>query len=163
LHPGGVGRVGLGGGFGRGTAGRGEFRPGRTWRKRSAAGGGPCLRRWARCGRLFRGCCSARSPYRGVREMERARLAVGARVVRGVLRPVSEATRLLRKRRRTLLKADRLLWRIGVLGLVLAAVLMVAVVPLGSAVLLDLDVGVVWFNAMDDAVWACVWLTGWGA
>src|SRR5699024_12786899 len=43
--------------------------------------------------------------------------------LRGVLRPVSEAARLLRQRRRTLLKADRLLWRIGVLGLVLAAVL----------------------------------------
>src|SRR5690625_4754654 len=81
----------------------------------------------------------------------------------GMLRPLGEAARLLRQRRRRLLKADRLLWRIGVSGLVLAAVLMVAVVPLGSAVLVDLDVGVVWFNAMDVAVWAFVWLTGWGA
>jgi len=81
----------------------------------------------------------------------------------GILRPAGEAARLLRQGRRRLLKADRLLWRIGVSGLVLAAVLMVAVVPLGSAVLLDLDVGVVWFNAMDVAVWAFVWLAGWGA
>ncbi|WP_182353471.1 complex I subunit 1 family protein [Flaviflexus huanghaiensis] len=81
----------------------------------------------------------------------------------GVMRPAGEAARLLRQRRHTLLKADRLLWRIGVSGLVLAAVLMVAVVPLGTSVLLDLDVGVVWFNAMDVAVWAFVWLAGWGA
>lgn len=87
----------------------------------------------------------------------------GGSGVRGVLRPVGEAARLLRQRRQTLLKADRLLWRIGVSGLLLAAALMVAVVPLGSAVLVDLDVGVVWFNAMDVAVWAFVWLTGWGA
>jgi NADH-quinone oxidoreductase subunit H len=36
-------------------------------------------------------------------------------------------------------------------------------VPLGRWTLFDLDVGVVWFNAMDVAVWALVWLTGWGA
>jgi NADH-quinone oxidoreductase subunit H len=40
---------------------------------------------------------------------------------------------------------------------------MVTVVPLGEWTLFDLDVGVVWFNAMDVMVWALVWLTGWGA
>lgn len=89
--------------------------------------------------------------------------AGGGGAARALARPIGEAARLLRQRRRTLLKADRLLWLIGVSGLVVAAVLMVAVVPLGSAVLLDLDVGVVWFNAMDVAVWAFVWLAGWGA
>ena len=39
----------------------------------------------------------------------------------------------------------------------------VAVVPLGEWAIFDLDVGVVWFNAMDVLVWAAVWLTGWGA
>ncbi|MEO5610420.1 MAG: NADH-quinone oxidoreductase subunit H [Ornithinibacter sp.] len=78
-------------------------------------------------------------------------------------RPLDESARLLRQRRRAPLSADTLLWRIGGGGLVIAALLMVAVVPLGSWVISDLDVGVVWFNAMDVAVWALVWLTGWGA
>lgn len=77
--------------------------------------------------------------------------------------PVDETARLLRQRRRAPLSADTLLWRIGGGGLVVAALLMVAVVPLGQWVLSDLDVGVVWFNTMDVAVWALVWLTGWGA
>lgn len=77
-------------------------------------------------------------------------------------RPWAETARLLRQRRRTTLAADRLLWRIGGAGLLVAALLMVSVVPLGRWTLLDLDVGVVWFNAMDVLVWALVWLTGWG-
>jgi NADH-quinone oxidoreductase subunit H len=78
-------------------------------------------------------------------------------------RPFGEAARLMRQRRRTTVSADTLLWRIGGGGLVVAALLMVTVVPLGRWTLFDLDVGVVWFNAMDVAVWALVWLTGWGA
>ncbi len=78
-------------------------------------------------------------------------------------RPLDEAARLLRQRRRAPLSADLLLWRTGGAGLVVAALLMVAVVPLGGWVLSDLDVGVVWFNTVDVAVWALVWLTGWGA
>ena len=81
----------------------------------------------------------------------------------GVGRPFGEAARLMRQRRRTTLSADSLLWRIGGSGLVVAALLMVTVVPLGRWTLFDLDVGVVWFNAMDVTVWALVWLTGWGA
>ena len=77
--------------------------------------------------------------------------------------PLDETARLLRQRRRAPLSADTLLWRIGGAGLVVTALLMVAVVPLGEWVLSDLDVGVVWFNTMDVAVWALVWLTGWGA
>ena len=78
-------------------------------------------------------------------------------------RPLDEVARLLRQRRRAPLSADTLLWRIGGGGLVVAALLMVAVVPLGEWVIADLDVGVVWFNTMDVAVWALIWLTGWGA
>jgi len=78
-------------------------------------------------------------------------------------RPFDETVRLLRQRRRAPLSADTLLWRVGGGGLLVAALLMVAVVPLGDLVLSDLDVGVVWFNTMDVAVWALVWLTGWGA
>ncbi len=81
----------------------------------------------------------------------------------GATRPFAEAARLMRQRRRTTVEADTLLWRIGGAGLWVAAVLMVAVVPWGTWTVLDLDVGVVWFNAMDVLVWALVWLAGWGA
>lgn len=68
----------------------------------------------------------------------------------------------MRQRRRTTVAADSLLWRIGGAGLIVVASLMVTVVPLGRWTLFDLDVGVVWFNAMDVMVWALVWLAGWG-
>jgi NADH-quinone oxidoreductase subunit H len=79
-----------------------------------------------------------------------------------VAAPLFEAARLMRQRRRTLVAADRLLWRIGSTGMIVVALLMIVVVPLGRWTLLDLDVGVMWFNAMDVMVWALVWLTGWG-
>jgi NADH-quinone oxidoreductase subunit H len=81
----------------------------------------------------------------------------------GVVRPFGEAARLMRQRRRTTVEADSLLWRIGGAGLLVTAALMVTVVPLGEWTVFDLDVGVMWFNAMDVMVWALVWLTGWGA
>lgn len=81
----------------------------------------------------------------------------------GLTGPLLETARLMRQRRRTLVAADALLWRIGSTGLIVVALLMVVVVPLGHWTLLDLDVGVVWFNAMDVMVWALVWLAGWGA
>ena len=80
----------------------------------------------------------------------------------GVCAPVGEATRLMRQRRRVTLEADRPLWRLGGFGLLAAALLMITVVPLGQWVLFDLDVGIVWFNAIDVLVWALVWLAGWG-
>jgi NADH-quinone oxidoreductase subunit H len=81
----------------------------------------------------------------------------------GLVRPFGEAARLMRQRRRTTVEADGLLWRIGGAGLLVTAALMVTVVPLGEWTIFDLDVGVMWFNAMDVMVWALVWLTGWGA
>lgn len=81
----------------------------------------------------------------------------------GMGRPFGESARLMRQRRRTTIEADSLLWRIGGAGLLVTAALMVTVVPLGEWVVFDLDVGVMWFNAMDVMVWALVWLTGWGA
>ncbi|MGN6578307.1 MAG: NADH-quinone oxidoreductase subunit H [Nocardioides sp.] len=81
----------------------------------------------------------------------------------GLLRPLDETARLLRQRRRTTISADHLLWRTGGAGLLVVAAAMAAVVPLGDWTIFDLDVGVVWFNAMDVMVWALVWLTGWGA
>jgi NADH-quinone oxidoreductase subunit H len=83
--------------------------------------------------------------------------------VAGLSRPLTESARLLRQRRRTTIAADHLLWRAGGSGLLVAAAAMAAVVPLGDWTVLDLDVGVVWFNAMDVVVWALVWLAGWGA
>lgn len=81
----------------------------------------------------------------------------------GAMRPLDESARLLRQRRRTTVAADTLLWRVGGAGLLVAAASMVAVVPLGTWTIFDLDVGIVWFNAMDVLVWALLWLTGWGA
>ncbi|MGC1208663.1 MAG: complex I subunit 1 family protein [Ornithinimicrobium sp.] len=76
--------------------------------------------------------------------------------------PIAEGARLMRQRRRVTLSADTLLWRVGGAGLIVAALLMVAVVPLGEWTIADLDVGIVWFNAMDVMVWALVWMVGWG-
>ena len=69
---------------------------------------------------------------------------------------------MLRQRRRTTVAADTLLWRAGGAGLIVVALLMITVVPLGHWTLFDLDVGVAWFNAMDVMMWALVWLVGWG-
>lgn len=77
--------------------------------------------------------------------------------------PLQETARLLLQRRRTTLAPDALLWRFGGAALVTVALLMLAVVPLGRWVVVDLPVGVVWFNAMDVLLWAAVWLAGWGA
>src|SRR5690625_1814256 len=77
--------------------------------------------------------------------------------------PLSDTARLLRQRRRKTVAADTLLWRVGGAGMFIGAFLMVAVIPFGRWTLADLDVGVVWFNAVDIAVWALVWLLGWGA
>ncbi|BBX15828.1 NADH-quinone oxidoreductase subunit H [Mycolicibacterium duvalii] len=77
--------------------------------------------------------------------------------------PLLETARLLRQRRRVTPAADRLLWRVGGAGLLVVALLMITVVPLGAWTLFDVDVGVVWFNALDVMVWALVWLAGWGA
>ncbi|MFC5182585.1 NADH-quinone oxidoreductase subunit H [Actinomadura harenae] len=77
--------------------------------------------------------------------------------------PLRETARLLVRQRRSTLAADRLLRRAGVLVLPVAAVLAAAVLPLGGArAASDMSVGIVWFNAMEVAVWAGVWLAGWG-
>ncbi len=81
----------------------------------------------------------------------------------GDLSPWPDVARLLVQRRRTTTAPDALLWRTGGAGLLVAAALMVAVVPLGSRAVADLPVGIVWFNAMDVLLWACVWTLGWGA
>lgn len=89
-----------------------------------------------------------------------ARLEGSAR--RGAARPLFEGARLMRQRARMTVSADALLWRIGSAGLVVTALMMVTVVPLGRWTIFDVGVGVVWFNAMDVVVWALVWLVGWG-
>lgn len=86
--------------------------------------------------------------------------AGGAR--KGALAPIAEGARLLRQRRRTTVAADAVLRQVGVMGLTVAAALKVAVLPVGTWVVSDLDVGLVWFNTMDVLVWAFVWLAGWG-
>lgn len=81
----------------------------------------------------------------------------------GLSRPLGEMARLMRQRRRITLAADTLLWRTGCAGLLVMALMIATVVPLGEWTIFDLDVGVMWFNAMDVMAWAFVWLTGWGA
>lgn len=76
--------------------------------------------------------------------------------------PFREAARLLLQQPRRPPAADRLLWRTGVVTLPVAALLAGLVVPLGFRSVRDLDVGVVWFNAMEVLAWAAVWLVGWG-
>jgi NADH-quinone oxidoreductase subunit H len=89
--------------------------------------------------------------------------AAGRPVTAGAaVAPLAEVPRLLIAQRRTTLAPDRLLWRLGVLAVPLAAVMATAVVPLGERVVADLDVGVVWFNAMEVLTWAALWLAGWG-
>ena len=89
--------------------------------------------------------------------------AAGRPVMRAEISPWPDVARLLVQRRRTTTAPDALLWRTGGAGLLVAAALMMAVVPLGDAVVADLPVGIVWFNAMDVLLWAFVWLAGWGA
>lgn len=78
-------------------------------------------------------------------------------------RPWAETARLLRQQRRSTLAADTLLGRGAVLLAPVVALLMVAVVPLGTWTVADLGVGVVWFNTLDVVLWAVFWLTGWGS
>ncbi|WP_175409587.1 complex I subunit 1 family protein [Streptomyces sp. TRM64462] len=78
------------------------------------------------------------------------------------LRPLLDVPRLLLAQPRRTPAADLLLWRIGVLTVPVAAVLASAVVPFGHLVVADLEVGVVWFNAMEVLTWGGLWLAGWG-
>ncbi|MFI6386106.1 NADH-quinone oxidoreductase subunit H [Nonomuraea sp. NPDC050540] len=85
-----------------------------------------------------------------------AAIALGERNWAGVARG------LVVQRRRTLLP-DLPLTRLGVVTLPVVAVLAALVLPVGERAVLDLGVGIVWFNAMEVGAWAAVWLAGWGA
>ncbi|TDC83620.1 NADH-quinone oxidoreductase subunit H [Actinomadura sp. 7K507] len=95
-------------------------------------------------------------------------LAVAAASLNAVLagrrpaEPFREAARLLTMQRRVTVRADRLLTRIGVISLPVAAALAALVVPIGGNAAVETPVGVVWFNAMEVVAWASVWLAGWG-
>ncbi|GAA2581603.1 complex I subunit 1 family protein [Actinomadura fulvescens] len=92
------------------------------------------------------------------------RTVAGARggPVRSAADPLRETVRLLVQRRRVTTAPDRLLTRIGVISLPVAALLAAVVIPLGGTAVARLPVGVVWFNAMEVVAWASLWLTGWG-
>jgi NADH-quinone oxidoreductase subunit H len=77
--------------------------------------------------------------------------------------PLREGLRLLTQQPRRTNAADTLLSRMGVILVPVAAVLAGVALPLGFTSLSDLDVGIVWFNAMEALAWAAVWLAGWGA
>jgi NADH-quinone oxidoreductase subunit H len=90
-------------------------------------------------------------------------VAVGRRDrVRAVADPLRETARLLVQQRRTTVAPDWLLTRIGVISLPVAALLAGVVVPLGTRAVVDMPVGVVWFNAMEVIAWGSLWLTAWG-
>ncbi|MFE9330323.1 complex I subunit 1 family protein [Streptomyces sp. NPDC006925] len=82
--------------------------------------------------------------------------------VRTAMRPLLEVPRLLAAQPRRLPAADRLLWRLGVVSVPVAAVLSALVIPFGGTAVADLSVGVVWFNAMEVVTWGGLWLAGWG-
>ncbi|MGH3764820.1 MAG: complex I subunit 1 family protein [Pseudonocardiaceae bacterium] len=92
-----------------------------------------------------------------------ARAAGRAELVTGAISvPLREVARLLVGQRRSIVAADGLLWRAGVITLPVAALLAALVLPLGVTSVADLAVGVVWFNAMEILAWAAVWMAGWG-
>ncbi|KAB2346942.1 complex I subunit 1 family protein [Actinomadura rudentiformis] len=86
-----------------------------------------------------------------------------ARPVAAMLDPVRETARLLVQQRSVVPASDSVLRLIGTGGIVLAAALAALVVPVGMRPVADLDIGVVWFNAMEVLVWAALWLIGWGS
>lgn len=91
-------------------------------------------------------------------------VAAGQRITGTVLAaPLRDGLRLLLRQRRVMRRGDMLLWRLGAGGIVVAALLAAVVIPVGGHTVADLDVGVVWFNAMEVLLWALVWLVGWGA
>lgn len=77
--------------------------------------------------------------------------------------PLRESARLLLTQRRTTVASDAVLWRLGAGGVMVVALLASSVVPLGNRPVLDLPVGIVWFNAMEVLLWVLVWMAGWGA
>lgn len=80
----------------------------------------------------------------------------------GATQPLRAVAGLLVQQRRRTLAADALLWRAAGVVLLVAAAMAAMVTPLGRWVVADMDVGVVWFNAMEIVAWAAVWLAGWG-
>jgi NADH-quinone oxidoreductase subunit H len=95
----------------------------------------------------------------GVLDPAGRHLGVGRRAGRLVW----ETARLLRQRRRTTVAPDLLLWRVGTASPLVIALLMAVVIPVGGRSVVDPVIGVVWFNALDVALWLTVWSAGWGA
>jgi NADH-quinone oxidoreductase subunit H len=95
----------------------------------------------------------------GVLDPAGRHLGVGRRAGRLVW----ETARLMRQRRRTTVAPDALLWRVGTASPLVIALLMAVVIPVGGRSVADPVVGVVWFNALDVALWLTIWSAGWGA
>lgn len=95
----------------------------------------------------------------GVLDPAGRHLGVGRRAGRLVW----ETARLLRQRRRTTVAPDALLWRVGTASPLVIALLMAVVIPVGGRSVADPMIGVVWFNALDVALWLTLWSAGWGS
>jgi NADH-quinone oxidoreductase subunit H len=91
-----------------------------------------------------------------------ARAAGGPAGVGSAVRPFLAVPGALVQQPRRVIANDRLLWRLGVVTVPVAAVLSTLVIPLGNRVVADSQVGVVWFNAMEVLTWAGLWMAGWG-
>ncbi len=91
-----------------------------------------------------------------------ARVAGRRMSVAVALGPLAEVPRLLVGQRRTTRAPDALLWRLGLLTVPVAGVLAAVVIPFGHVTASRMDVGVVWFNAMEVLTWAGLWMAGWG-
>lgn len=89
-----------------------------------------------------------------------AAVAAGRPARTGALEPVRAAVRLGLTQRRTVAVPDSLLWRFGGGGVLVVAVLATAVVPLGSWVVSDPPVGIVWWSALLAVLWALLHMLG---
>lgn len=90
-------------------------------------------------------------------------LLVPALRSRSLLGPVRSGTRLLVEQPRRLPAPDRLLGRVAAVLVPLAALLALAVVPVGFAgeAWVSTSADLVWFNAAEVLLWVAWWCAGW--
>lgn len=89
--------------------------------------------------------------------------AAGTPVGAALVQPLRETVRLVVTQRATTDVPDAIVWRLGVVSVVLLPVLASAVLPVTPGVVVaDLPVGLVWWTALMALLWVAVFLAGWG-
>lgn len=76
--------------------------------------------------------------------------------------PLQNLVARLTQPTRRLVASDRLLYQVGLNAMIVIPFLKIALIPIAGSAVVASSVGVVWFNALDIALWAAVWLVGWG-